>query len=84
MAKLCVDCLDYEFGAPEFCSRCGSKMVEWELKCQCGTPISPAFTVRWFPPWGKVPLYKHCPHCGRRIDKLVIEAVKRLRRKEAT
>ena len=78
--KLCLNCLDYEFGEPEFCDNCGRKMVDWDLKCECGASIFPAFTLRYLPPWGKVSLYKHCPRCGRRIDERLMQEVKCLRR----
>jgi len=77
--KFCLKCLHHPVGSEwEFCPSCGSKLVDWDLKCGCGEPIYPSFFPRFFPPWGQKISLKHCPHCGAKVDNLIIEEVKRL------
>ena len=77
--KFCLKCLNYKYGAQEFCEQCGSQLVDWNLTCECGWLIRPSFTLD-FPLLRKVPLYKYCPNCGARIDKIIISHLKSLRR----
>lgn len=75
--KFCLKCLDYQIGR-EFCPSCGSKLVNWDLACECGFRIPPTFSFSLIP-GRKVPYYKFCPGCGLRVDKLMKSYLKQLK-----
>ena len=77
--KFCLKCYDYDYSTgSQFCSSCGTKMIEWNLTCECGEEIRPIF-IDYRPLWIRTPLHKHCPKCGRRTDKILKQEVRRLK-----
>ncbi|GAI93718.1 unnamed protein product, partial [marine sediment metagenome] len=65
--KICLKCLEVTHFGGEYCTYCGSKLVEFTLRCECGAEVNPRFWLRAFPPWGKQIANKCCPNCGRDI-----------------
>lgn len=82
--KFCPKCLTREFETQTYCAQCGTLLIEWSLKCICGAEIDPVFRMRIFPPWSndKIPLYKYCPKCGKKIDSLIQQTIVALKEKE--
>jgi len=76
--KICLKCLETSRWG-EHCTRCGEKLVDFTLKCECGAEIYPYFGYRAFPPWGRQITNKYCPDCGRDIRKPVKDYLKELR-----
>ena len=77
--KFCPKCYEHDsFTDTQFCTHCGTKMIEWNLTCECGEEIRPIF-IDYRPLWIRTPLHKHCPKCGRRTDKILKQEVRRLK-----
>jgi len=63
--RVCPECLNYECGTERYCKRCGNSLVDWELKCECGTNLIPNFEYSLFLTKRRPkPLHKYCPSCG--------------------
>lgn len=79
MNKFCPKCWNREiFVLTKYCTECGERLVEWDLKCECAEPISSsnfevAFGYRIF-------TYKFCTKCGRRTDKIAKDHARYLQR----
>lgn len=78
MDKFCPKCWNREIiPRGEYCPSCGTKLVGWDLQCECGEDISCSN-------WEILPLVrsfyqKNCPKCGRRTDRKAKEYAKQLR-----
>ena len=78
--KFCLRCYDAPaYGDHTFCQDCGSKLTDWDLKCECGAALYPVFTTTTYPPFRMGPSYKYCGKCGARIDKKIMNYVKILK-----
>ena len=80
--RICLKCLSMPYGDKEYCDYCGRKLVEFPLVCECGEGISPHIWSSFFPPWGKTLFNKHCPSCGRNVEKRVWDCIKILKKLE--
>ena len=80
--KICPKCLESSLSGL-YCGDCGTKLVDWNLKCSCGALLPPYLKVSYFP-WCRrtdKPREKFCPECGcdttERV-KLYVKAIKLL------
>lgn len=81
--KICPKCLATSFYSQEqHCSDCGTEVIEFTFRCECGAELYPSFTYRLFPPWGRTlsSWRKHCSYCGRDVRLLVKRQVEEMRR----
>jgi len=76
---ICLKCLDVTRFGGKHCTRCGERLVDFTLMCECGAEINPLFWPRFFPPWGRQITNKYCPQCGRDIRKSVKDYIKELK-----
>ena len=77
--KFCLRCHDTPiFEKHTFCRHCGSKLIDWNLKCECGEDIFPTFTCSLV--FLKTSyLRKYCGNCGARINKRAMDYLKLLK-----
>jgi len=82
MYKICPTCLQATSFNAEYCSECGTKMVDFDLVCECGAKISPYFAYRWFPIMRRStkPINTHCTSCGRNIVEPVKNYIEEIQR----
>ena len=80
--RICPKCLDTASLREQYCSGCGTKVIEVIFKCECSAELRPLFGPRFFPPWGRslIPSRSHCPHCGRDVRASVKRQVEEMRR----
>ncbi len=74
--RFCPKCWNSDSGS-RHCDGCGHPMVDWNLKCECGTEVRPIFFFSM--PLQKRPLYKYCQTCGLQIDQIATQEAKRLK-----
>lgn len=82
MQPICPNCLRTDCSHHgDFCPECGTKMVDFNLKCKCGNEPYLTFFSSLMPPFHRSskPTNPYCPNCGQDMSKLAETRIKELR-----